>query len=69
MAVWKGGSLGKTCLICRPKCPATRRRRPKASGIAFTPVNPQATQPPISPELAWKDLPAAANLNVEESVA
>lgn len=68
VAVWKGGSL-----VSLPEMPAEmpRHQNEASQGFWNCLYTRQSTgnTAPISPEKAWKDLPAAANLNVEESAA
>ena len=68
VAVWKGGSV-----VNLPDLPAEMPRHQVEASQGFwnRVYTRQSTgnTAPISPEQAWKDLPAAANLNVEESAA
>jgi imidazolonepropionase-like amidohydrolase len=68
VAVWKGGSL-----VNLPDMPAEmpRHQMEASQGFWNRVYTRQSTgnTAPISPEQAGKDLPAAANLNVEESAA
>ena len=68
VAVWKGGTL-----INLPDMPAEMPRHQNEASQGFWnrlyTHRSTGNTAPISPEQAWKDLPAAASLNVEESAA